>query len=149
MRSLGFYATQEEADDAKPHIIPDDTIVLPQVSKIVITFECFCQLWKREFPHLHVRSQGEDTRTTCFQIKNRMRFLLNKKQTIEKRLDCIDHTSHNTSDSTPGNTNDITPVNISKELEDFSTGECPETESEPRLETYDETTPEDSEELIK
>ena len=78
-----------------------------------------------------------------------MRFLLNKKQTVEERLDCIGHTLRNTSDSTSGNTNDSIPVNISKKLEDFSTGECPATESEPMLETYDETTPEDLKELIK
>ena len=82
--SKGFYETLDEADAAQPYTLPDGTIVPPNVAKPVVTFECFRKLWKREFPHLRVRARGEDTCTNCFLIKNRMRFLLNKKQKIQK-----------------------------------------------------------------
>ena len=64
-RSRGYFETQKELEAAGPVILTDGNILPPQVSKTIIVFECFRQLWRREFPHLKVCARGEDTCMDC------------------------------------------------------------------------------------
>ena len=58
-----------------------------KVAQPVVTWSTFRNLWVREFPNLKVRPWEEDTCTHCYKIRNKMRFLINKKIIAEKKLD--------------------------------------------------------------
>ena len=137
-----LFQTQEEADASGPVTLKNGKVVAPQVCRPVFTFETFQRLWKSEFPHLKVRGRGEDTYTDCYKIRSKMRFLINRRKKLEDKLSHLSDVH--------------TPINIAKDLEDFFTGDCPETEAEDHAseenemyETYEGTSPEDLELVIK
>ena len=140
--SPGFHRKQEQVDSAIPIKLPDGTVVQPKLAQPVVVYATFRNLWRQEFPHLRVRARGEDTCTDCFKIRNRLRYLINKKIIAENKLNEIGNVTEDLPDEQS--------AAISKQLKDFFEGDCPETEGgADSSEFYEGTTPEELQELIK
>ncbi|EJK60747.1 hypothetical protein THAOC_18847, partial [Thalassiosira oceanica] len=138
----GWYATQAEVDAAQlqidearrviselgPGMMPDREVAElankkdAQLAKPVVSWETFRQRWQSKFPWLKVRPRGEDTCGQCMTIKNRLRYLVNKREKAMKRLDRQNETEAAAAASAEKS-------RLSDKLTEFFKGDCPETES--------------------
>ncbi|EJK57849.1 hypothetical protein THAOC_22069 [Thalassiosira oceanica] len=136
----GFYGTQAEVESAQREIDEARQAILElgpgvqpvrgvaelakkddaQLAKPVVTWQTFRLRWRTNFSWLKVRPRGEDTCGQCMSIKNRLRYLVNKREKAMRRLDRLNETDDAAA---------AEKSRLSDKLIEFFKGDCPETES--------------------